>query len=68
MPRLNDTEAIVRQGIRSGHVKLPADDWGRSHLDSADNAVQGPSSRFRRETGAGNESLSAATNFAACKE
>lgn len=57
MGRLNDTEALVRKGMRpahsceAGYHVLPA-------MGSADLAVSGPRlGAFRRETGAGDESM-----------
>lgn len=68
--RLSDTEALVRQGIRGAGMCL-AGDYGpyspelQPALGSADRAVTGPKpGRFRRETGAGNESLARATEIA----
>lgn len=55
--RLSDTEALVRQGIRPAEF-ITADEAPHPALGSADRDVQGSRpGRFRRETGAGTESL-----------
>lgn len=64
MSRINDTEALVRQGIRRAEL-VTADESSHPALGSADRAVQGSHpGRFRRETGAGQESLASATAIA----
>lgn len=64
MARLNDTEALVRQGIKSAEF-ITADEPAHPALGSADRAVSGHRpGRFRRETGAGSESLSTAMKTA----
>jgi hypothetical protein len=61
MGRLNDTEALVRQGINRPGCQ-PAPFGGNLAVErGADNTVQGPQpGRFRRETGAGPEGLAGA--------
>ena len=61
--RLNDTEALVRQGMRPAELCI-AGEAPKPALGSADRAVAGVSSRFKRETGAGSESLAAAVSIA----
>lgn len=64
MARLNDIEALVRQGIKPAEFKT-ADESAHPAHGSADRAVAGPRpGRFRREVGAGSESLSEATTIA----
>ena len=63
MSRLNDTEALVRQGLRPAEL-CTADEGPKAALGSADRAVAGVSSRFKRETGAGHESLASAVSIA----
>lgn len=66
--RLNDTEALVRQGLRPAEL-CTADEPAKPAHGSADRAVSGPSpGRFRRETGAGAEGLASAVGIAGCEE
>ncbi len=66
--RLSDVAALVRQGLPPAHMTLAADLPGtHPALGSPDRAVQGHQpGRFRKETGAGGESLSCAADI--CKE
>lgn len=65
MERLNDTEALVRQGIRSPQLKTASGGTRTFGDDDAAGAVSGPQpGRFQRETGAGNEHLTDAIAFA----
>ncbi len=64
MPRLSDTEALVRQGIKPAGFET-ADEPRHPARGSADLAVQGHRpGRFQRETGAGAEGLSGAVKVA----
>ena len=66
MTRLSDTEALVRQGIQKPGFQT-SDEYRHPASDSADYAVSGPQpGKFQRQTGAGTETLAAAT--AICKE
>ncbi len=61
--RLNDTEALVRQGLRQAEL-CTADEPPKPAAGSADRAISGPGTgRYRKETGAGNESLSRAVDI-----
>lgn len=66
---LSPTEALVRQGLRPAHFRT-ADEPPHSAMGSADLAVAGHlPGRFRRETGAGNESMGLACKVAGgCNE
>lgn len=66
---LSDTEALSRQGLSAPHncYAVPSGLWGRHEpaWGSADEAIAGPRpGQFRRETGAGNESLVKAARIA----
>jgi len=64
MARLNDTTALSRQGIRKAGFETADEPFHvlPAAAASADAAVCGPQpGKFRRETGAGNESLAEAT-------
>lgn len=68
MARLNDTEALVRQGIRAPQLRTageqyiwnPSGEQRFSSNEDAAAAVSGPQpGKFRRETGAGISTLAA---------
>lgn len=69
MTRLNDTEALVRQGLRRDAraecAPLNSDSGiGEGPARTVEQCVSGPTpGRFRRETGAGSESLASAVEI-----
>lgn len=67
MSRLSDTEALVRQGINRPGAKLAPENGGSGigggQDTGADNCRPSPAGSFRRETGAGDESLRCAVRI-----
>ncbi len=70
MARLNDTEALVRQGVRKpGLCTAGGGDQYYSENEDATASTSGPQpGKFRRETGAGDSSLAGACATACGEE